>query len=603
VLALLPGLATAADYRDDIGHVALAAELGPAMPQGTAVPVMQVEVPVQVGADLAWMPNPGNAEFTGKTLTDRSSGLPNLYSGHAEAVAKTFFGTLSSTAPAVTSIDVYNANSWLGSGFLKTPVSGNGSQPLFSSARVANHSWVGTTNDPQNGTTYDAPALRRLDWVIQRDEFTTVVGLANGGSNLPLMASTFNAIAVGRTDAGHAMGTPLVGLTTYDTVYVAGRAKPDVVAPAVSTSLATPIVSAAAALLIETAHANPGLSTDPVTQSTTSRAGAVIYNAERAAVIKAALMAGALRTTSGNVAAPDITDYREAVGNQTANGLDRRFGAGQVNIANSYRIIVAGEQNSLQDYAAGGGAVGARGFDYDPRFGGSSGANDVATYNLPVQPVDMQFSFALAWNLKIHGGSINYFNSTTTFYNLDARLYDVTNPVSPVLDASSASTIDNTENIHVNLTAGRAYQVQVVRPASQATFDWPYAVAWQITPLPVPDADQDGVADSLDNCPLTPNAGQADTDVDGVGDSCDNCIEHANPDQFDGNGDGYGNLCDGDLNDNGSTNSQDTTIFRAALGSSDPAADLNNNGYVNSQDYIIFRALLGFPPGPSGLVP
>ncbi|MBW1743452.1 MAG: thrombospondin type 3 repeat-containing protein [Deltaproteobacteria bacterium] len=33
--------------------------------------------------------------------------------------------------------------------------------------------------------------------------------------------------------------------------------------------------------------------------------------------------------------------------------------------------------------------------------------------------------------------------------------------------------------------------------------------------------DEDGVENSLDNCPLTPNADQADSDGDGTGDACE----------------------------------------------------------------------------------
>jgi hypothetical protein len=586
-LLVLPLAAAAADYRDDIGYVSLAAELGSATPSGLGVPVSQVENPVPVGPSSVWMPDIGDVEFSGKSIIDKSGGVTGVYSSHATGVAKLFYGLASSTAIDVSSVSVYSALTWVGSDFLLTPTIGNGAQPLISASRVANHSWIGSTTNVANNTTYDSPVLRRLDWVIDRDEFITAVGVNNGGSNVPLLSSSFNAIAVGRSDGGHAAGTVSVGLpAAYDTTYTAGRVKPDLVAPDATTSGATALVSAAAALLVQVGHANAALSTDPVSQSTTNRAGNLIRNAERSEVIKAALMAGALRSTSGNVAAPDITDYRVAAGNQTSNGLDRRFGAGQLNIANSYHIIAAGEKNNIQDSSAGGGQAGLRGFDYDRRFGGAAGTNnDVATYYFPVQATDAQFTFALVWNLKIHGGSLSNFNSTAYFYNLDALLYDVTNAASPVLVASSTSTTENTENLNVVLTAGRAYSVQVKRAASQATFDWDFGAAWQITPQLSPDSDGDGVADSADNCTQVANTSQCDSD-----------------------GDGYGNRCDGDMNNSGSTNAQDTTLYRQQLGqpSAGPgynAADLNCSGAVNAQDTVILRTLLGSPPGPSGLAP
>lgn len=58
------------------------------------------------------------------------------------------------------------------------------------------------------------------------------------------------------------------------------------------------------------------------------------------------------------------------------------------------------------------------------------------------------------------------------------------------------------------------------------------------------DSDNDGIEDSVDNCPLTPNTDQADIDGDGIGDACDNCPEAFNPDQADSNGNGIGDVCD-----------------------------------------------------------
>ena len=60
----------------------------------------------------------------------------------------------------------------------------------------------------------------------------------------------------------------------------------------------------------------------------------------------------------------------------------------------------------------------------------------------------------------------------------------------------------------------------------------------------VVDSDSDGIADSLDNCPLIPNPSQAESDGDGVGDACDNCPDVPNASQSDADGDGYGNACD-----------------------------------------------------------
>ena len=122
-----------------------------------------------------------------------------------------------------------------------------------------------------------------------------------------------------------------------------------------------------------------------------------------------------------------------------------------------------------------------------------------------------------------------------------------------------------------------------------------------------PDADGDGVPDASDNCPAVANANQADTDGDLRGNACDNCRSLANNTgaaaQCDSDNDGFGNRCDGDQNNNGSTNAQDTTLFRQQLGqpSVSPTynkADLNCNGSVNAQDTTLFRTLLGSPPGP-----
>lgn len=59
------------------------------------------------------------------------------------------------------------------------------------------------------------------------------------------------------------------------------------------------------------------------------------------------------------------------------------------------------------------------------------------------------------------------------------------------------------------------------------------------------DIDGDDVLNDDDNCPWLANSSQEDTDFDGVGNDCDNCPDDANPEQYDENHDGLGDACDG----------------------------------------------------------
>jgi hypothetical protein len=74
----------------------------------------------------------------------------------------------------------------------------------------------------------------------------------------------------------------------------------------------------------------------------------------------------------------------------------------------------------------------------------------------------------------------------------------------------------------------------------------------------IPDADGDGVIDSLDNCPSTSNPSQLDSDGDGVGDVCDNCPTSSNHDQTKHDGDLYGDACDADDDGDGFPDGKET---------------------------------------------
>jgi hypothetical protein len=266
-------------------------------------------------------------------------------------------------------------------------------------------------------------------------------------------------------------------------IYTAGRTKPDIVVPENNASRATPRVASAAALLIDAAHSNPAWSTDPAGISATNRNGDVIYNAERVEVIRAALMAGASRQTN-NSSSTDIVDYRVDAADRTANGLDRRFGAGQLNISNSYHIVAAGEQNSVEDFRGGGGLIGAAGFDFDPAFGGYKGSNSTATYFLTPTAGPARLIASLVWNVTVDGGTANNFDGSASLYDLDMMLYDVTNAANWAVVASSTSPNENTENLWELVEGGRAYAMHIKRGVAQNAFKWDYGLAWQLKQIP-----------------------------------------------------------------------------------------------------------------------
>ncbi len=449
-----------ADYKQDVGYSQLQATLGTSIPNGNGIAVTQVEAAIGASTNNvgAWMLNASLSEFSGKIITDLSIPTSNAISGHATGVGSLFYGN-SSMASGITDIDVYSATHWIN----------NSAIISAENNRIVNHSWIGnlSANPSSNEIAAVSNILKHVDRSVEESETIQITALNNGTSAPPpLIASAYNTISVGRTDGNHASGS-----AALDSVYTAGRTRPDLVAPKTTTSSATPIVSAAAAMLIEQASTAAGTTLS-------------ISNGERSEVVKAVMMAGADRSTN-NTTGAQITDYRAETINQSANGLDSRYGAGQVNVYNNYQIIDTGEQDSQED--GGNATVAMMGYDYDANFGGQGNSNSSASYLFDTtQTGGLELTASLVWNIDIENAPGPGSALTATLYNLDLLLFDITSG-SNVLLANSNSTLDNTENIWHSLEQNHQYKLEVVA-ANGSSFNWDYALAWQIKPVPVPAA-------------------------------------------------------------------------------------------------------------------
>jgi len=465
-----------ADYKADIGYTELQSALGGAVPTGMGVKVTQVEASSVSSSDPnypVFAPDPTIAPLSGKTFSypgltcGTSPCTPSVFSAHASGVAMNFYGNATSIAEGVNDIHSYEVNQWLNSLYISSGRPNKIGQATTSDRRIANHSWVGNAASAAENSTI----LRQVDRQVDLNEYIQVTA---SGSSSPLLSNGYNTIAVGLTNT-------LNGYTSVniDSAYSGGRAVTDVVAPAANLSTATPYVAAATALLVQTGHDNPNLS---LGSSNISGVG-TIYNAERSETVKATLMAGADRQTGNSTLYGNITDYGSS-GHQTDNGLDTRYGAGQLNVFNSYQIISGGEQNSLEDGGSNNGQIGYTGFDYDANFGGAQNSNTAATYTFTAMASET-IAASLVWNVNISNDSA----MNSTLHHLGLSLIDVSDNT---VVSTSESMLDNTQNIFwQNLLDGHEYQLLVTSLEEPNTFNWDYSLAWHRsinTPVPVPPA-------------------------------------------------------------------------------------------------------------------
>ncbi len=414
---LLSAGAARASYLDDVGYIALQAELGAALPTGAGVGVSQIEAGASVSS-LSYMPDTTYSGFAGKTITAKSGA--SIVSGHATTVGVYYYGSGSSLSPGVSTIDVYDANSWAFGGVLKTGTTGT---PVVETRKVQNHSWIGTVD---NGGATDVELLRRFDFIIQRDDFLAVVGVNNGsGSGVPvLLANAYNIISVGLTNGEHSTGV--------STVDGSGRVKPEVVAPQGATSFSTPLVSSAGALLRQNAPA----------------AG------QHSVTLKAMLLAGATKDPFANWS------------RTTTRPLDAHYGAGQLNVFHGYHILAAGQQ-----VASSIASVASRGWDYNT----TAAAARLYFFDIPAGDTASRLSAVLTWNRIVADTlAVGWGNPSSNVPDLALRIYAASGFTKGVLVDQSISAVDNVEHLYETTLPPGRYALEVTGNQTGIA----YGLAW-----------------------------------------------------------------------------------------------------------------------------
>lgn len=425
-------------YKATIGYDKLKSEVGAGLANGAGVVVALAEANTGAVGTNTYFLNTADSQFSGKSFTDISNLTPRNISGHATSVGQLFFGNTSSIAGGVTNVQVYDAENFV---FAQQQLGNAGVNPNSTLGfSVLNHSYIGNGLPAADAAESNA----RLDYTIARDHFTSVVALGNGGVLPQIYGQSYNSIVVGLSSGGHSQGATDVG--------VVGRVKPDIVSPLGTTSEATPLVSSTAALLHQAA----------------SDFGTP--NARNSEAMKAIIMAGATK------------DSIPTWSNTSTRPLDSVYGAGQLNVYNSYRILEAGETNGVLSIPITSTAVnsGLQGWDFGTSI--TPGSPLYWNFNIAEGSTISEASILLTWNAQFKD-SLGNFTSSLSLANMDLRLFQSNNGVLGSEVGASLSTIDNVEHIYLKNLSSGGYTIQV-----SSNLDATFGLAWNITAVPEPSS-------------------------------------------------------------------------------------------------------------------
>jgi hypothetical protein len=354
-----------------------------------------------------------------------------FYSAHANGVGNDFYSSNEGVAPGLATLHNYDA------GYFYQFVVQAGTA---TSDQVVNQSFIFIVTNAADQISADSDYDNYA--AANGTLFSSAVG--NGGQVYP-PGTAYDSIGAGAYGFGSASS---VGPTVDN-----GRSKPDLVAAAPVTSESTPYIAGAAAVLLQAAQIGDG--------------GTNISASSDARTLKALLINGALKPFDWAHISPAP--------------LDRRYGAGVMNVFNSYQQLAGGQQvtsastniSSGSSHPPGNGRVisSLQGWDFQT-ITTPAGDDTVNHYyfNLPAATNGFTLTATLVWNRAAQATSIN---------QLGLFLYNSSNGT---LSASSTSAVDNVQHVYLPQLAAGSYDLQVVKFGALTQLLSPsetYALAFQ----------------------------------------------------------------------------------------------------------------------------
>ena len=385
--------------------------------------------------------------FTYFSSNSSSSNYPNSLgteSGHADAVGGIFYGTSGGVATNVAHVDNFEA-SYFYNDIIAATLPSNIGDPVVNQSFTFGS--VSSNEQETIDSAYD-------NYAVQYS--TLFVSAANNGGSVSPPGTSYNCISVG----DYANGTYYNSIgPTIDN----GRCKPDITAPGTLpdttvTSFTTPQVAGAAAVLMQAGLRGDG--------------GSDTNSAADIRTIKSLLLNGAIKPNDWTNIAPSPLDFR--------------YGAGVLNVFNSYEQLAGGKHAYIVSTTISSGSAhpptGATGTinvlsAWDFNTNTSSTFDDAVNHYFfdvtnNLSSANFTATATLLWNRQQNQTGIN---------NLDLFLYNCANSN---LVACSTSLVDNVQHIFLPKLAQGRYDLQVWKAAgtpgiSIVSSSEAYALAWE----------------------------------------------------------------------------------------------------------------------------